>query len=86
MKQITWSQIFFGIFAGSIFAAKGLGLYDGQGIFKLVLILAGVCWAGKVVLTDYSKEISLSVFLHWEQDLFLIKFQEIKVCYFISCF
>ena len=55
MKQITWSQIFFGIFAGSIFAAKGLGLYDGQGIFKLVLILAGVCWAGKVVLTDYSK-------------------------------
>ena len=63
MKQekiytVKLSHLLFGIFAGSIFAAKGLGLYDGQLIFKIVLILAGISWIIKIFLTDYtSKEL-----------------------------
>lgn len=63
MKQekiytVKLSHLLFGIFVGSIFAAKGLGLYDGQLIFKIVLILAGISWIIKIFLTDYtSKEL-----------------------------
>ncbi len=58
MKQITLSEIFYYFFFGLLFLAKGIGLYDGQKSFKVILVCACLFWVGKMVLTSYSiKEI-----------------------------
>lgn len=58
MKQITLKEICYYSFFGLLFMAKGIGLYDGQGMFKVILLCACSFWAVKMILTSYSiKEI-----------------------------
>ena len=58
MKQITLSEICYYIFFALLLSAKGIGLYDGQGVFKIILVIALFFWIGKMALTEYSlKEI-----------------------------
>lgn len=58
MKQITLKEIFYYVFFGLLFTAKGIGLYDGQKIFKVILLCACFFWVGKMMLASYSiKEI-----------------------------
>lgn len=58
MKQITLKEIFYYAFFSLLFIAKGIGLYDGQKIFKVILLCACFFWVGKMMLTSYSiKEI-----------------------------
>lgn len=54
MKQISLKEIFYYSFFGLLFMAKGMGLYDGQKIFKVILLCACFFWIGKMVLTSYS--------------------------------
>lgn len=64
MKQISLKEIYYYLFFGLLFAAKGIGLYDGQGVFKIVLVIALFFWMGKMVLTSYRiKEIFIIVAL-----------------------
>ena len=58
MKQISLKEICYYLFFGLLFAAKGIGLYDGQSVFKIILVAALFFWVGKMLLTSYSiKEI-----------------------------
>lgn len=58
MKQITLKEICYYSFFSLLFMAKGIGLYDGQGMFKVILLCACSFWAVKMILTSYSiKEI-----------------------------
>lgn len=54
MKQIALKEIFYYSFFGLLFMAKGIGLYDGQGIFKVILLCACLSWVGKMIVTSYS--------------------------------
>lgn len=49
------SELFYYLFFVSLLMAKGIGLYDGQLLYKGVLIVAGVAWIGKILLTEYTK-------------------------------
>lgn len=55
MTSIKYSEILFYICFGLLFFAKGIGLYDGQGIFKVILVLAWVCLVAKMMLERYSR-------------------------------
>lgn len=48
------SELCFYIFFVSLLFAKGIGLYDGQTVFKAFLIAALIGWAGKAALTGYT--------------------------------
>lgn len=48
------SELCFYVFFVSLLFAKGIGLYDGQTIFKVFLIIALIGWVGKVALTGYT--------------------------------
>lgn len=56
MKNYTieLSEIMFYIFFCSLLFAKGIGLYDGQLIFKIFLFVALAGWLGKQLLTRYT--------------------------------
>jgi hypothetical protein len=43
------------MFADLLFFAKGQGWYDGMTPFKVILVMAVLCWTAKMLLTDYSK-------------------------------
>lgn len=59
MKQISLKEICYYLFFGLLFATKGIGFYDGQSVFKLILVAALFFWLGKMILTSYSlKEIA----------------------------
>ena len=58
--DISLKEICYYLFFGLLSAAKGLGLYDGQGIFKVILIAALGFWVANMLLSDYQvKEIVL---------------------------
>lgn len=62
--EIKIPELCYDLFFVSLLFAKGIGLYDGQTLFKVVLVFAGICWLIKVVLTKYvAKELIISVFL-----------------------
>lgn len=54
-KQIKLSELFYYLFFLLLLFAKGIGFYDGQPAFKLLLVLAVVMWIGKMCLTLYTK-------------------------------
>jgi len=42
------------LFFGILLSAKGIGLYDGQNVFKIFLVLAVLCWGAKMAMTRWS--------------------------------
>lgn len=50
------SEILYLCFWSLMLFAKGIGLYDGQTAYKLILIAAVVAWTGKMCLTAYTKK------------------------------
>lgn len=50
------SELFFCLFFVSLLFAKGIGLYDGQTLFKLFLLTALCGWVGKMLLTEYTRK------------------------------
>lgn len=52
--KVTLGEILYGLFFGSLFLAKGLGFYDGQTIFKLVLVFAVSCLFVKLGIERYT--------------------------------
>lgn len=53
---IELSEIMFYIFFCSLLFAKGIGLYDGQLIFKIFLVIALAGWFGKQLSTRYTMQ------------------------------
>lgn len=47
-------EILYWLFFGSLLFAKGIGLYDGQAVFKLVLVFAAACLALKMATDKYT--------------------------------
>ncbi|MDE6186416.1 MAG: hypothetical protein K2G39_13470 [Lachnospiraceae bacterium] len=63
-NPVKLSELCFYIFFVSLLFAKGIGLYDGQTIFKVFLLLALCGWALKLIFTEYTwGELALSAFL-----------------------
>lgn len=52
-KNLKLSELCYYLFFGILFFAKGVGLYDGQAIFKLCLVTAAGFILVKLVLTSY---------------------------------
>ncbi len=61
---IRLSELLYLLFFGIMLFAKGIGLYDGQNIYKIFLVLAFLCIALKMCITEYSvKEWAVILFL-----------------------
>ena len=54
MNKIFLSEICYYIFFVLLLVAKGAGLYDGQAVFKLFLVIAMLFWSAKMILTAYT--------------------------------
>ncbi|MCM1134068.1 MAG: hypothetical protein NC400_00700 [Clostridium sp.] len=52
--SVRAGEILYWLFFGSLLFAKGIGLYDGQAVFKLVLVFAAACLALKIVSEKYT--------------------------------
>ena len=63
--SINLSELMYLLFFGIMFFAKGIGLYDGQLIYKLVLLAAFGCLGIKMLITKQS-------YLEWAVILGLI--------------
>ncbi|MDO4332421.1 MAG: hypothetical protein Q4C58_06985 [Eubacteriales bacterium] len=53
-NTISLQELLFCLFFGILLFAKGIGLYDGQGIFKVFLLLAFLCWFGKMLISSHT--------------------------------
>ena len=51
---ISISELLYLCFFGMMFFAKGIGLYDGQGAYKIFLVLAFLCIVVKMCITEHS--------------------------------
>ncbi len=51
---VSTGEILYWVFFGALFGAKGIGLYDGQTIFKIVLVFSGFCLLAKLSIERYS--------------------------------
>lgn len=54
--KITLGEILYWIFFGTILFAKGIGLYDGQNVFKLVLVFSTLCLFLKICIEEYTAQ------------------------------
>ena len=56
VKKVTVSvgEILYWLFFGSLLFAKGIGLYDGQAVFKFVLVFACLCLFAKIAIEKYT--------------------------------
>ena len=52
--KVTLGEILYWLFFGSLFLAKGLGFYDGQAVFKLILVFALGCLLVKLCIEKYT--------------------------------
>ncbi|TCL59397.1 hypothetical protein EDD76_104134 [Kineothrix alysoides] len=52
--NISISELLYLCFFGMMFFAKGIGLYDGQGAYKVFLVLAFLCIVVKMCITKHS--------------------------------
>lgn len=52
--KVTLKEIFYYLFFSLLLFAKGIGLYDGQKMFKLFLIAAVLFWILKMLVTEYT--------------------------------
>lgn len=66
-RSIHLSELMYLCFFGIMFFAKGIGLYDGQPIYKLVLLAAFGCLGVKMLITKHS-------YLEWTVILGLLGF------------
>ena len=53
-KKIQLSELLYLCFWGLMLFAKGIGLYDGQTLYKVFLVLGFLCIAAKMLITKYS--------------------------------
>ena len=53
-RELTIQEFFYCLFFSLLFFAKGIGLYDGQSLFKVFLIAALACFCMKMLMTDYT--------------------------------
>ena len=55
-KQMTikLSELLYLLYFGLMLFAKGIGLYDGQTVYKAFLLLAFACIAVKMCITEYT--------------------------------
>lgn len=59
-NTITIEELLYYAFFCILLFAKGIGLYDGQTVFKGLLVVAMLCWMGKMAASRYTvKEILL---------------------------
>lgn len=62
--QMKLSELLYLCFWGLMLFAKGIGLYDGQSVYKIFLVAAFMCIIGKMCVTEYSyKEWAVILFL-----------------------
>lgn len=59
--KIKVSELSYYLFFSILLFAKGIGLYDGQLLFKTALLAAGACWLVKMFMTPYSKKEAFTV-------------------------
>lgn len=52
--NISIGELLYWLFFGLLFWAKGIGLYDGQPMFKIILVAAVLCLMGKFAVEKYS--------------------------------
>ena len=50
----SMGEILYWFFFGALLFAKGIGLYDGQAVFKLVLVFAAACLGLKIATDKYT--------------------------------
>ncbi|NBH26605.1 hypothetical protein D3Z60_12470 [Lachnospiraceae bacterium] len=62
---IRLSELLYLLFWGIMLFAKGIGLYDGQLLYKIFLVLAFLCIGAKMCITEYS-------FREWAVIFFLL--------------
>lgn len=61
---IRMSELLYLCFWGIMLFAKGIGLYDGQNIYKIFLVTAFLCIAAKMCVTEYTyREWGIILFL-----------------------
>ncbi len=53
-NKIRLGEILYWVFWCSILFAKGLGLYDGQKSFKVILVIATICLIYKICIEEYT--------------------------------
>lgn len=53
-NSITLGEFLYYLFFGSLLFAKGIGLYDGQTVFKLFLVFAVLCFGFKMLITAHT--------------------------------
>lgn len=51
---VSTGEILYWFFFGALFFAKGMGFYDGQTVFKFVLVFACLCLLGKLAIEKYT--------------------------------
>lgn len=63
--EIRLSELLYLLFWGVMLFTKGIGLYDGQPLYKVFLVLAFLCIGAKMCITEYS-------YREWAVILFLL--------------
>lgn len=53
--EATWQEVYFFGFFIILSVTKGLGLYEGQWLFELLVFLAFLCGGAKILITPYTK-------------------------------
>ena len=53
-KYISLSELMYLCFFGIMLFAKGIGLYDGQFVYKIVLLISFACLGVKMLITEHS--------------------------------
>lgn len=53
-NKVSIEELLYYTFLGILLFAKGIGLYDGQSVFKCLLVVAVFFWAGKMAAARYS--------------------------------
>lgn len=52
--SVSIGEILYWLFFGSLLFAKGIGLYDGQAVFKLILVFSVMCLLVKFAIEKYT--------------------------------
>lgn len=59
--NVSIGELLYWLFFGLLFWAKGIGLYDGQPMFKTIMVAAVLCLMGKFAVEKYSIKELISV-------------------------
>ena len=63
-EELTAGEFFFCLFFGTLLLAKGVGLYVGQGIFRIFLLIASGFWCLNMLTTEWEiRELLTAVIL-----------------------